>query len=152
MSHRPVDRSVRASKPSRTPLIALVVAALAATACGDARPGTVLDEAMRAKRTAASFTAADEDYFKDMDGGIPLTREEVQGRNMWLVWTGGNDRFWDTITVNSLGNLDYIKTVSSHPSLPYSRDNRFRILGLVNEPCFTEATGPDPSGLIVSWN
>ena len=145
MSHRPVDRSVRASKPSRTPLIALVVAALAATACGDARPGTVLDEAMRAKRTAASFTAADEDYFKDMDGGIPLTREEVQGRNMWLVWTGGNDRFWDTITVNSLGNLDYIKTVSSHPSLPYSRDNRFRILGLVNEPCYRKATGPDPA-------
>jgi hypothetical protein len=94
---------------------------------------------------AASFPAADEDYFKDMDGGIPLTREEVQGRNMWLVWSGGNDRFWDAIGVSSIGNLDYLKTLSSHPSLPYSRDSRFRILGLVNEPCFKKATGPDPA-------
>jgi hypothetical protein len=27
----------------------------------------------------------------------------------------------------------------------YSRDNRFRYLGLVNEPCFKKATGPDPN-------
>ena len=79
MSHRPVDLSVRASKPARTPLIALVVAALAAAACGDAKPGTVLDEAMRVKRTAASFPAADEDYFKQMDGGIPLTVQASAG-------------------------------------------------------------------------
>jgi len=64
---------------------------------------------------------------------------------MWIVWTGGNDRFWDAISDSSVGNLDYIKTASSHPSLPYSRDNRFRILGLVNEPCFKKATAPDPN-------
>ena len=46
-------------------------------------------------RTAASFPAASEDYFHDMDGGVGLTPEEIQGRNTWLVWTGGNDRFWD---------------------------------------------------------
>ena len=37
--------------------------------CGDPEPGTVQDEAMRAGRAAASFPAADEDYFADMDGG-----------------------------------------------------------------------------------
>ena len=100
---------------------------------------------MRAKRTVASFPAADEDYFREMDGALPLTREEVMGRNMWLVWTGGNDRFWDAATTISLGTLDFLKTLSSHPSLPYSRDNRFRILGLVNEPCFRKATAPDPN-------
>jgi len=105
----------------------------------------VLDEAQRARRTAASFPAADEDYFKEMDGGLPLTRDEVQGRNMWLVWTGGNDRFWDAIGVSSVGNLDYLKTLSSHPTLPYGRDSRFRVLGLINEPCYKKATGPDPS-------
>ncbi len=62
-----------------------------------AEAGTVLDEAMRAKRTAASFPAADEDYFHDMDGGLPLTKEQIEGRNMWLVWTGGNDRLWDVL-------------------------------------------------------
>ena len=35
---------------------------------------------------------------------------------MWLVWTGGNDRFWDMISVNSVGNLDFLKTVSSYPA------------------------------------
>ena len=55
--------------------------------------------------TAASFPQADEDYFHDMDGGVALTPDEIKGRNMWLVWTGGNDRFWDTLTQLSFGDL-----------------------------------------------
>ena len=54
-----------------------------------------LDEAKLAGRDAASFPPADEDYFKGMDNGVALTPDEVKGRNMWLVWTGGDDRFWD---------------------------------------------------------
>jgi hypothetical protein len=108
------------------------------------QPGHVLDEARRAHRQVASFLAADEDYFHDMDGGGNLTPDEVQGRNTWIVWTAGNDRFWDTISVNSVGTLDFLKTLSSHPGLKFSRDNRWRYLGLVNEPCFEKATGPDP--------
>ncbi len=109
------------------------------------RPGHVLDEASKAGRTPASFPAAAEDYFHDMDGGLPLTREEIQGRNMWIVWTGGNDRFWDTISVSTLGTFDLLKTASSHPKLGYGRHNRFKFLGLINEPCYKEATGPDPN-------
>ena len=45
----------------------------------------------------------------------------------------------------SLGSLDFLKTLSSHPTLPYSRDTRWNYLGLVNEPCFRKATGPDPN-------
>src|SRR5262249_30089474 len=41
--------------------------------------------------------------------------------------------------------LDFVKTLSSHPSLKFSRDNRWRYLGLVNEPCFQKAAGPDPN-------
>ena len=123
-----------------------VAAALGLAACnGQPKRGTVLDEAMRAKRTAASFPAADEDYFHDMDGALPLTKEQIEGRNMWLVWTGGNDRLWDVLSRESLGSLDFLKTISSHPTLSYSRDNRWNYLGLVNEPCFKKATGPDPS-------
>jgi hypothetical protein len=44
--------------------------------------GEVLDEASRAGRTAASFPAAAEDYFRDMDGGGSLTREEIQDRRV----------------------------------------------------------------------
>jgi hypothetical protein len=127
-------------------LCALTVV-LVLTACGahEPKPGTVRDEAMLASRTSSSFPAADEDYFHDMDGGLPLTKEQIQGRNMWLVWTGGDDRLWDVLSVDSLGSLDFLKTVSSHPTLPYSRDTRWNYLGLVNEPCFKKATGPDPN-------
>lgn len=106
--------------------------------------GQVQDEALLAGRTAASLPAAGEDYFRDMDGGITLNAAEIQGRNTWIVWTGGNDRFWDAISVKSLGTLDFVKTLSSYPGLPASRDNRWTYLGLVNEPCFQKATGPDP--------
>jgi hypothetical protein len=108
-------------------------------------PGTVLDEARQANRPAQSFPAADEDYFHDMDGGLALMPDEVKGRNTWNVWTGGNDRFWDKIGVASVGALDLLKTLSSHPNLKFSRDNRWNYLGLVNEPCFEKANGPDPN-------
>src|SRR5947208_5184088 len=107
--------------------------------------GDVLDEALAGGRTSQSFLAADEDYFHDMDGGIQLTPEEIKGRNTWIVWTAGNDRFWDLIGVKALGALDFLKTISSHPALKNNRDNRWEYLGLVNEPCFVKATGPDPT-------
>jgi hypothetical protein len=102
-----------------------------------------LDEAKLAGRGADSMPAADEDYFERMDNGIDRSADEVKGRNMWLVWTGGNDRFWDDMTVATFGTFDLLKTISSHPSLKNSRDNRWRYLGVVNEPCFEKATGPD---------
>jgi hypothetical protein len=125
--------------------VAAIVAAGAACGSNSGHSGKVLDEAMQAHRTVESFPAADEDYFHAMDGGGPFTRDEVKGRNMWIVWTGGNDRFWDAIGKESFGTLDFLKTVSSHPTLPYTRDSRWRYLGLVNEPCFKKATGPDPN-------
>src|SRR4051794_13653324 len=89
----------------------LWLAGLLLVGCGR----NVLDEANRAGRTVESFRAADEDYFRDMDDAVALTSEEARGRNMWLVWTGGNDRFWDRITIESFGNFDLLKIVSSHP-------------------------------------
>src|SRR5712692_1387636 len=112
------------------------------TGCGQ-KPGKVLDEAMKAGRKADSLRAADEDYFHDMDRGEQLTANEVKGRNTWIVWTGGNDRFWDYMAGHTFGSLDFLKTLSSHPSIThFSRDNRWQYLGLVNEPCFEKVTGP----------
>src|ERR1700758_298797 len=110
----------------------------------DARAQTVVDEARQAGRAAQSFPAADEDYFQGMDGGIQLTPDKVKGRNMWLVWTGGNDRLWDKLTNLTYGAFDLLKILPSSPGLKYSRDNRWTYLGLVNEPCFTKATAPNP--------
>jgi hypothetical protein len=108
-------------------------------------PGQVKDEALLASRTAASFPAADEDYFHEMDSAIPLTSDEVKGRNMWLLWTGGDDKMWDTLTVTSVGTLDLLKTISSYPGMAAARSNRWSYLGLVNEPCFKQAEAPNPN-------
>jgi hypothetical protein len=127
--------------------------------------GRVLDEALSASppRVSASFPAADEDYFRDMDqtkdGPMALTPDEVRGRNTWIVWSAGNDRMWDLLGETSVGALDFLKVLSSHPAQRYSRQcdparladgscqNRWEYFGLVNEPCFEKAAGPDPSRL-----
>ncbi len=107
------------------------------------KPGQVHDEAMRAGRVASSFPAADEDYFHDMDNGVKLTADQVKGRNMWLVWSGGNDRFWDTLIQDAFGTFDLLKMISSAPGSPFSRDNRWSYFGVINEPCFDKPTQPD---------
>ncbi|HXT53402.1 MAG TPA: hypothetical protein VN826_02790, partial [Candidatus Eisenbacteria bacterium] len=113
-------------------------------------PGTVKDEALTVGRMADSFPAADENYFKDMDGGVELTANEVKGRNNWIVWTGGNDRFWNDLVNRSFGAVDFLKIISSHPKVKHlSRDTRWKYLGLVNEPCFEkpQAARSDRFGL-----
>ena len=115
--------------------------------------GHVKDEALLAGRDPSSFPAADEDSFHDMDGGVPLAKAEIEGRNTWLVWTAGNDRLWDTLIYRSAGALDFLKILSSHPALlkidpRFSRDKRWEYLGLLNDPCFEKPTNdPDRWGL-----
>jgi len=127
-------------------LILSIVSAVGVASVGisPVRADTVVDEARRAGRDAASLPAADEDWFHDMDGGVKLSADAIKGRNTWMVWTGGNDRFWDGLTVTTFGGFDLLKVLSSHPGLKYSRDNRFNYFGLSNEPCFDKATGPNP--------
>jgi hypothetical protein len=109
------------------------------------RIGHVKDEALLSGVKAEDFKAADENYFQDMDSGVALSPDEVKGRNTWIVWTAGNDRLWNQLSVTSAGALDFLKTISSHPSLKANRDNRWDYLGLVNEPCFVKPTEPDPN-------
>jgi hypothetical protein len=138
-------------------VVAFVGAAFLSWWLSQPQPGHVKDEALRVGRDASTFAAADEDYFHDMDGGIDLTALApaadkaalIKGRNTWLVWTGGNDRLWDTLIYRSAGALDFLKVLSDHPALlkidpNFSRDHRWEYLGLVNDPCFEKATGPDP--------
>jgi hypothetical protein len=138
--------------PDRAALLAsiLAVSAIVFALPTQAQPAAPVDEAQRANRDVASFPQAKEDYFRDMDNGVALSAEEIQGRNMWLVWTGGNDRFWDRVTQNSLATFDLLKIVTSHPSQNYcdgkqcDRDTRWHWMGAINEPCFEKAKAPDP--------
>ena len=82
---------------------------------------------------------ADCNYFAKMDKGLlvrpadgaayakeimevaalaKLAPEQVRdsasrGQNAWIVWSGGNDRFWDFAASNTGGAFDLLKTVSS---------------------------------------
>ena len=74
--------------------------------------------------------------------------DEIKGRNMWMVWTGGNDRFWDGMTASTFGAFDLLKIVTSHPSQKsINRDTRWNYLGLINEPCFDTPTRPRSEAL-----
>jgi hypothetical protein len=122
-----------------------------ATGGGQGPAGKIKDEALGATppRLPASFQFADEDFFHDMDqnkdGLLRLTTSQIRGRNMWLVWTGGDDRLWDALNWKSFGTFDLLKTISSHRNLKYGRHDRWEKLGLVNEPCFAEASEGDPA-------
>ncbi|HET7883142.1 MAG TPA: hypothetical protein VFL55_19815, partial [Acetobacteraceae bacterium] len=132
--------------------VLLLSCLLTISAAADApRPGTVLDEARQAGRDARSLPPPLEDYFHDMDGGAdlrpdPATRlDPVLGRNTWIVWTGGNDRFWDGMTSYTFGAFDLLKIVAYDPSKPADRADRWKRLGLINEPCMAAPTAPDPN-------
>lgn len=135
--------------------------------------GRVEDEAKRAGLSRSDFRAAPEPYFAAMDKGLLLPpapgadyppeirqvakatglepeavrQAAIRGQNAWIVWTGGNDRFWDFAARTAIGSFDLLKLVSSPPKQAYGRWNRWRYLGLVNEPCFRQAKGPDKHGL-----
>jgi hypothetical protein len=154
----------------RIPLIICVLIA-AATPAANARlacgygVGKVMDEAKCVGRSAESLAGSDDDYFRDMDYGATKDPQAIAktldtylpgispadavsavviGRNNWIVWTAGNDQFWDQLSLASVGTLDFLKVLSNHPSLKFSRDNRWNYLGLVNEPCFKKSPGPRP--------
>ena len=82
-------------------LIGMVAAAMLLwVPATQAAPAATPDEAQRAGRDATSFPQAKEDYFHDMDNGVAMSAEEVQGRNMWLsgpaAMTGSGTRSRET--------------------------------------------------------
>lgn len=79
------------------------------------------------------------DYFEDMDAigtterpgaaKIRLGPEEVKGRNAWVMWTGGNEAWWDWLARYGYGSIDLLKLIDDR-----NRETRFARTGLVNEP------------------
>ena len=82
------------------------------------------------------------DAFQPMDGGISLGSDEIKGRNTWNLWCGGNEQFWDRMAREQLGLFDLLKTVDSR-----NHDQRFKNLGLINEPGYKQASKPDANGV-----
>ncbi len=100
------------------------------------------DDAMAAGLTVADFPQVKADLFRPMDGGLKLTVDEIEGRNAWILWTAGNQVFWDRIAREGYGIVDLLKTLDSR-----NRARRFATMGLINEPGFRSAMNPDEYGL-----
>ena len=117
----------------------LLIAVLSAVSCSDSAPP---DEAMEAGKTKADFPAASADVFAGMDDGVQLTPAEVEGRNTWMLWTGGNERLWNKMAQEAYGIIDFLYLLDSR-----KRGDRFKRLGLINEPGHASNPEPDAHGL-----
>ena len=102
----------------------------------------VPDEAMAAGRSVKDFSETDTRVFDAMDGGISLSVQENRGRNTWLLWTAGNQRFWDVMARQGAGTGDLLKAIDSR-----RRGSRFHEGGLINQPDFRAAAAADQYGL-----
>lgn len=79
-----------------------------------------------------------------MDGGIDLSPGEIMGRNTWNLWSAGNQHFWNHAAQDSYGLMDLLKMLDNRK---FPRGERFKILGLANEPGFRAPSKPDEFGL-----
>jgi len=66
------------------------------------------------------------------------------GRNTWNLWSAGNDRFWNDAAQDSYGLVDLLKMLDNRR---FSHGQRFKVLGLSNQPGFRAASKPDEFGL-----
>jgi hypothetical protein len=122
-------------------LIVVASGFLFATGCNRSR---IVDEAKAAGLTTADFPQITADVFKPMDGGIQLSPEEIMGRNAWNLWSAGNQHFWNQAAQDSYGLMDLLKMLDNRK---YPRGERFKTLGVVNEPGFRAASKADEFGL-----
>lgn len=93
-------------------------------------------------KTPADFPQTASSWYDAMDNGVTLTDEERKGRNTWLIWTGGNQEFWDYLATHSFGSVDFLKILDSR-----KRASRFDWYGVINDPDTKQATKPDEYGL-----
>ena len=95
---------------------------------------------------AAATALLCQNYTPDKDnyeyGGENLTPQEREGRNTWYFWTGGGEKFWRSTAARTHGLTDLLQYVDSR-----RRPERFKTLGVMNDPDCTAATQPDEYGL-----
>jgi hypothetical protein len=106
----------------------------------------IVDEAKASGKTPADFPQITADVFEPMDGGVKLSPKEIMGRNAWILWSAGNDYFWNGVAQSSFGLMDLLKTLDNRK---YPRGERFNTLGLINEPGFRAPDQPDQFGLML---
>jgi len=78
------------------------------------------------------------------DGGevTPNGRDAIRGQNTWMLWTGGNEAFFDWLHGNNYGLVDFLILLDSR-----KRGTRFTDAGLINRPGMRSQTDAKVLGL-----
>jgi cytochrome c5 len=120
------------------------VAVCAGVALWTHRPSVpeTVDDAKGAGKTPDDFPETASPVLDRMDGALPLSEDERKGRNTWVLWTAGDQVFWDGMSQHGLGTADLLKTIDSR-----LHKTRFHDMGLMNQPGFEQATQPNQQGL-----
>jgi hypothetical protein len=94
-------------------------------------------------------TADAQGNLKPLDFNAPQPEDQnnpaqqaIYGRNTWLMWCGGDEYFWDWLSQDAYGVLDFLRMLDSR-----KRESRFRDLGLINQPGLRATAKPGPYGL-----
>ncbi len=100
------------------------------------------------------------EYDRDYLGYLPekyygkLTEAEMRGLQTWYFWTGGNEKFFRNLAKTTHGEADFLSLLDARPdsdpvdeSHHYQRNERFKEIGIINDPGCTAATKPDEYGL-----
>lgn len=100
--------------------------------------------------TAAALDAPAYDECRDADGNLfglmpadpSLTDAQRAGRCTWVNYTGGTENLFRVVALKTKGGIDAVKLVDSR-----LRAQRWTVLGALNDPGCSPATGPDAYGL-----
>jgi hypothetical protein len=123
----------------------------------------IVDEAKALGKSPADFPADDYDYFREMDmrpdgtvdangnsklKSLELTKDEIKGRNTWVLWCAGNQVFWDYLAGHSYGFMDLLKLCDFSPDDKLG-GKRWGPAGLTIEPGTKVPAQPNEFGLYI---
>jgi hypothetical protein len=124
-------------------LYSVVVMLIAVWAVHRRRENAIVPDAAKlAGRSAGDFPETASHVFDEMDGATALSDAERKGRNTWILWTAGDETFWDTMARDGTGIGDLLRAIDSR-----QRATRFHDGGMINQPGFSAASKPDQYGL-----
>ena len=99
------------------------------------------------------------EYDRDYLGYLPeanygnLNEAERRGLQTWYFWTGGNEKFFRNLAKRTHGEADFLSLLDARPdgdtvdeASHYQRNERFKKIGVINDPGCTAATKPDEYG------
>ena len=85
------------------------------------------------------FDYREDGIVRDGDGH---GRNAIRGQNTWMLWTEGNEVFWNWLQQHGYGLADFMILIDSR-----QRDTRFKRTGMMNQPGMKSSNTANELGL-----